>query len=317
MTGVRPTALGLCLAAILVVMPAGTSSAARRTEAPSAAATVESGRGPQLRVITLDPKKAKGVYKVTAAPGLATVLKLPEPWTTPPTCGDCVFGDAKQEGQLWRIDVFPETQSFSIKPTRLPGPDLPATAFVTNLDVTLEGGLSVAIFVELSLPEHADARVEFALPEAETGRARLTVLERQLEQRFSDRARALATELMLNAAMRGTTCRDFFGRPNRKDNVVVRLKQICRTSELLYVTFEVENRRRADVHLAAPTLESAKGALAAGHKLEKAALRFNERALGIAAVTPGAPEDPDRYRLTVTVAGVDDETAVVVEDIDL
>ena len=317
MTHLRPTALGLCLVALLLAAPAGAASTAKKAPPPSATATVEPGRGPQLRVITLDPKKAKGVYKVTAAPGLVTVLKLPEPWTTPPTCGDCVFGDAKLDGQLWRIDVFAETQSLSIKPTRLPGPALPATAFVTNIDVTLEGGLSVAIFVELSHPEHADARVEFVLPEAETGRARLTLLERELEQRFADRAQALATELMLSAAMRGTTCKDFFGRPNRKDNVVVRLKQICRTSELLYVTFEVENRRRADVPLAAAMLESAKGALAAGYKLEKTVLRFNERGLGIAAVTPGAPAEPDRYRLTVTVAGVDQELAVVVEDIEL
>lgn len=277
---------------------------------------VAGGKGPQLRVITLDPTKAKAVFKVNAAPGLATVIELPEPWTTMPTCGDCVFGDAKPDAQLWRIDVFPDTRSLSIKPTRLPGGDTPSSAFVTNIDVTLEGGLAVTLFVELTLPEAADARVEFLMRDEDKGKAKLTKRERDLEARFEERANATAIEMMLAAFMRGTTCRDFFGRPNRKDNVVVRLKQICRNSELVYVTFEVENRRRDDINLDAALLESTRQQASAGDKLEKSTLRFNERGLGVAAVRAGNAAEQDRYRLTVTVAGVDEETNVVIEDIE-
>ena len=121
---------------------------------------------------------------------------------------------------------------------------------------------------------------------------------------------------MLAALMRGTTCKDFWGRPNRADNVVVRLKQLCKNGELVYVTFEVENRRRADVHLDSVTLESDRVADAAGSKFEASALRFNERALGIAALRPGDLGAPDSYRLTVNVAGADGDTSVVVEGIE-
>lgn len=291
-----------------------------KAKAPGATTAAEQivagGKGPQLRVITLDPTKAKAVFKVNAAPGLATVIELPEPWTTTPTCGDCVFGDAKADAQLWRIDVFPDTRSLSIKPTRLPGADTPLSAFVTNIDITLESGLAVTLFVELTLPEAADARVEFVMRDEDKGKAKLTKRERDLEARFEERANAAGIEMMLAAFMRGTRCRDFFGRPNRKDNVVVRLKQICRNSELVFVTFEVENRRRADINLDATLLEGTRQHASAGDKLEKSTLRFNERGLGVAAVRAGNAAEPDRYRLTVTVAGVDEETNIVIEDIE-
>ncbi len=301
--------------ALASASPGKKQAAPQQTEAPPP--TTAAGRGPQLRVIKLDPQKPKAVYKVNAAPGLATVIQLPEAWTTTPTCGDCVFGDGKAEAQLWRLDVFPDTRTLSIKPTRVPGADAPASAFVSNIDVTLDGGLAVTLFVELTLPEAADARVEFTIPDADRADAKLTKRERELEARFDERVKQTSDERMLAAFMRGTTCKDFFGRPNRKDNVVVRLKQICRNSELVIVTFEVEDRRRDDITLDSSLLESTKGAASAGDKLEKTRLRFNERGLGVAAVQAPTDAAPDRYRLTVTVAGVDEETKVIVEDIEL
>ena len=305
------------LAVAIVAAPAAKKKPAVEVAVEVPAPTTSGGRGPQLRVIKLDPQKPKAVYKVNAAPGLATVIQLPEPWTTTPTCGDCVFGDAKAETQLWRIDVFPDTRSLSIKPTRVPGADAPPSAFVTNIDVTLDGGLAITLFVELTLPENADARVEFTIPDAERGEAKLTKRERELETRFDERLTERANERMLDAFMRGTTCKDFFGRPNRKDNVVVRLKQICRNAQLVLVSFEVENRRRDDIVLDTALLETTKGAPSAGDKLEKTELRFNERGLGIAAVQAAEGTAPERYRLSVTVAGVDEETKVVIEDIEL
>lgn len=308
------------VALALVGATPATKKKAPPVPAPAAeqtAPTTSGGRGPQLRVIKLDPQRAKAVYKVNAAPGLATVIQLPESWTTTPTCGDCVFGDAKAETQLWRLDVFPETHSLSIKPTRVPGADAPPSAFVTNIDVALDGGIAVTLFVELTLPESADARVEFTVPEAERADAKLSRRERELEGRFEERLKQRSNERMLEAFMRGAACKDFFGRPNRKDNVVVRLKQICKTGGLVLVSFEVENRRRDDIVVDRSVLEATKGAPTAGDKLEKTELRFNERGLGVAAIeSPGAAA-PERYRLTVTIAGVDEETQVVIEDIEL
>jgi hypothetical protein len=312
------SALIALLAVALAAAPTAKKKQPTPEPAPEAAApTTAAGRGPQLRVIKLDPQKAKAVYKVNAAPGLATVIQLPEIWTTTPTCGDCVFGDAKAETQLWRLDVFPDTRSLSIKPTRVPGADAPPSAFVTNIDVALDGGLAVTLFVELTLPESADARVEFTIPDAERGAAKLTKRERELEARFEERVGERANERLLDAFMHGTSCKDFFGRPNRKDNVVVRLKQICKNAQLVLVTFEVENRRRDEIVLDSALLETTKATPAAGDRLEKTALRFNERGLGVAAVQAAADSSPERYRLTVTVAGVDEETKVVIEDIEL
>lgn len=283
-------------------------------EAPAPAPMTSSGHGPVRRAIALDPRRAKGVYKVNAAPGLATVIELPEPWSVTPTCGDCVFDDAKIEGQLWRIDLLPDNRSLSIKPTRLPGPDVPSSAFVTNIDVTLDNGLSITLFVELSLPESADARIEFTLPDDDKAAAKLTKKERELEDRFAERAKSAATEIMLSALMAGSTCKDFWGRPNRSDNVVVRLKQLCRNGALTYVTFEVENRRRDDLFLVRATLEDTKQRPTGGEKLAKTTLRFNERGMGIAAIA-GVADGPERFKLTVTEEGVDGEQSVVVEDI--
>lgn len=306
--------------ALSALLAHGAALAARTKEPPVAEASpplVTDGQGPKRRSIALDSKRTRAVYKVNAAPGLATVIELPEPWAVTPTCGDCVFGDTKPDGQLWRLDVFPETRSLSIKPTRLPGPDAPASAFVTNIDVTLDGGLTVTLFVELSIPEQADARIEFTVADADKGDVKVAKRERELEERFNERVKSAANAALLEALLRGTTCRDFLGRPNRSENVVVRLKQLCRNGALVYVTFEVENRRRADLHLATAALESTRQSPSGGERLEKELLRFNERGLGIAAVIAGSGDaGPTRYRLTVSADGVEAETTVIVDDIE-
>lgn len=259
---------------------------------------------PRLRVIELDPDKAKSVHKVHAAPGLATVLALPEPWAVTPTCGDCVFGDEPAQGQLFRLDVFESTRTLSVKPTRVPGPDAPAASFITNIDVVLEGGLSVTFFVELVVPEAADARVEIALPEAALSRARLTIKERALEEAFSKRVAEASGTAMLDAFLTGTVCRDFFGRPNRSDGVVVRVSQLCRNGALVWVTYEVENRKRADVHLEGVSLVDGGGGASRLVRLEKDVLRFNESTRGVAALdVPAGGFKPTSYSLVVTEAG--------------
>jgi hypothetical protein len=296
---------------------AAAKKAAAAPEVVEAAAPVADGKGPRRRVIALDSRRAKAVYKVNAAPGLATVIELPEPWVTPPTCGDCVFGDAKPEAQLWRLDVSPQTRTLSIKPTRLPGADAPPSAFVTNIDVVLEGGLAVTLFVELAVPEEADARVELTLPDADKGQAKLSVRERELEAKFDERVTAAGDEKMLAAFLHGTTCKEFFGRPNRDENVVVRMKQMCRNGALLYVTFEVEDRRREDIVVTSAVLDGGKHEPSAGEKIEKERLRFNERALGVAAMGAPSPADPpQRYTLTVDAEGVDGPAKIVVDGLD-
>lgn len=287
---------------------AGEGPAAAPSSAPASApgepAPPVAGRGPALRVLALDPKKPKSVYKLNTAPGLATVIQLPEPWAVMPTCGDCVFGDAVPAGQLYRIDVLPETRTLSIKPTRLPSVDLPPSSFVTNIDVALQGGISVTFFVELTLPESADARVELTIPGAETSEAKLSIKERELEEKFAERVEERATARLLAAAGAGTVCRDFLGGPRRSDGLVVRMRQLCRNGALLWASFEVENRRRPDVALEGATLADASGASSSQVHFEKRRLRFNEATVGVAGIplTDGDVK-PSTYSLTVVEDG--------------
>ena len=304
--------------AACIALSFGAASASGRaaTKPASSAASTAVPAAPKLRVIDLDRKKEKVVYKVNAAPGLATVIELPEPWATTPTCGDCVFGDQKTEGQLWRLDLSPSTRTLSLKPTRVPGADLPASAFVTNIDITLNGGIAITLFVELTLPEAADARIDFTIPDDQKGAAKLTKRERELDAKFDERVTTAATDALLAGAMHGTKCKDFGGRPNRHEDVVVRLRQICRTSALVYLTFEVEDRRHDDVALTGAVLESTRHAAHPSDKLEKPALRFNERGLGIVALPIAGDGESDRYRLKLTVHGIDEDTIVTVDDIN-
>src|SRR5262245_48044471 len=93
-----------CVVALALSFVAGASP--KRSPARTETSESQRASGPSLRTIALDPKKPKAVYKLNTAPGLATVIQLPEPWVVLPTCGDCVYGDATPSGQLYRIDVF-------------------------------------------------------------------------------------------------------------------------------------------------------------------------------------------------------------------
>lgn len=277
-----------------------------------AAAPAPAQRGPALRTIELDPKRPKAVYEIHTAPGLSTTIQFPEPWAVMPVCGDCVFGDAEPRGQLFRLDVTQETRTLNIKPTRLPGRDVPPSAFLTNVDVTLEGGLAITLFVKLTLPEDADARVEFKVPEAEMGAAKLTKKEKELEAQFAARVDDAAAQKMLSAFMAGTKCRDFMGRPTRSDSLVVRLKQMCRNGALLYVVFEAENRSRNDAQIQSAILADASGATSSLAKLDKTVLHFNDSSVGVAAMPIADPSlPPSVYTLTITEDGGKDRTVVV------
>lgn len=259
---------------------------------------------PRLRTIEIDPQKAKAVYKVKTAPGLATVIQLPEGWAVRPTCGDCVFGDAEEKGQMFRLDVSEPLHTISIKPTRLPSVDVPASAFLTNIDVALKGGVSVTLFVEMALPEEADARVELVLPKEAMLEARQAVALKKLEEDFARRVDAAANERVLDALVAGTVCRDFFGRPNRSDGVVVRLVQLCKNGRFVYVVFDVENRNASEMALLPPSLTSKEGAGAGVGRVTADRLLFNQETRGIAAIAiDGAGVKPSSYVLTVSEDG--------------
>ena len=218
--------------------------------------------------------------------------------------------------QLWRLDLIPETNSVVLNAIRRPSATLSPLAFKTNLDVTLKSGLSIVIRIEIVLPDEADTRVQFTMNKSSTADAIMSKERERLEQEFSGRARAVAMKRMLDVHMQRTTCKDFGGRPNRNELIVVRLKQFCRTSNFIYLTFEVENRSGQDLQLATASFADRNGTPSTDAQFAKTRLAFNERTVGIAALEiPDGDLPPSSYTLTVQEDGGEDRD-VVVEGID-
>ncbi|MDP2345742.1 MAG: hypothetical protein Q8O67_32665 [Deltaproteobacteria bacterium] len=269
-----------------------------------------------IRTIRLDPKK-KAIYKLRLVPGVATTVQLPERWKETPICGECVFGDAEYKGQLFRLDLVDSTQTLTIKNARLPGPDVPPEGFITNLDVTLLGGATATFFIELTPdPNQADTRVEVTLPDDAKAGARRTAFDREMAAEFEGLLAEKADQAVMQAALFGTRCKDFAGGPRRTDQMVVRLRQMCRNGRLLWMTFEVENRNNLDLSLAVPSLSGENGVASTKSFFEKTTLLFNQTTRGIVAaelVDPAIPSSS--YALEVTEDGGRSRT-VLIDGID-
>lgn len=263
----------------------------------------------QIRTIQLDPKK-KLMYKLRLLPGVATTVQLPERWKEVPICGECVFGDAEYKGQLFRLDLLESTQTITVKNARLPGADpkwgvARPDSFYTNLDITLQGGATVTFILELTPdPNVADTRVEIELEAGAMADARRNAFDREMAVEFDARVATGVDAAIMQAALFGTKCRDFAGGPRRKDDMVVRMQQLCRNGKLLWVTFEVENRSSLDMALAAPNLIGENGVSSSKHFFQKQTLLFNDRTKGIAVAEltdPAIP--PSSYTLDVVEDG--------------
>ena len=309
------------IALLAAVVSAPASSASKPAAAGASSASTQADDTQQSHIIKLDPKRSNLIFVVHTTIGYATILKMPEGWVSTPVCGDCAFGDAKSEGDpLWRLDVEKATRTLTIKPILRPGVQksgafVPASAFATNIGVSLESGMTLSLTVDLvDHQARADATVTFTLPGDATGAARRTALERELEDQFADRVQQAAREKLLGAFMSGARCRDFAGRPNREDKLVVRLRQLCKMQGYLYITFEVENRGRSEALLQSASLSS-NTVLSTLTKFERPLLRFNDRSLGVAAVELSDSLPPSNFSLTVVEDG-GRARSVVIEGIE-
>lgn len=267
-----------------------------------------------IKIIEIDPAKRGEAYFVSASPSTKTVFQFPEAWATTPICGDCIIGDEQPTSQLWRLDLIPETNSVVLNAIRRPSSTLSPLAFKTNLDVTLKSGLSIVIRIEIVLPDEADTRVQFIIPGASTADAILSKERDRLEGEFAKRAQDAAMNRLLDLHMRGTTCRDFGGRPTRTDLMVVRLRQLCKTAGLIYITFEVENRGSDELQLASASLVD-RSIASTYVRFERQRLKPNERTVGIAAADLADEPPPSVYTLTVGEDGGRDRS-VTIDSID-
>jgi len=245
------------------------------------------------------------------------MLSFPEGWAAPPSCGDCIVGGAEQPAgsasTLWRIDIFEATNTIAVKPIAYPSPTLPITAFEASLDVTLQGGTAITIFLTLAeVPGNADLRVDFTLPAGEDAKSKRTALERELRADYDARLADAVREAMAETMMQPTKCRDFAGGPRRKDDVVTRVKQMCRNGSYVYVVFEVENASRKDLALAQASLAEKTSGEGDFFRFKKDRLLFRERTLGFAALPSVDPNAPvSTFTLTVTEDGGDNRNLVV------
>jgi hypothetical protein len=323
---IRPLVVALVLTAALA-----SSAEAAKPKAPAASPAPAAAAAPAAfpenesrasRVINLDPNRTNVVFIVKTTIGFATILKMPELWVSQPVCGDCVFGDAKPTDgaqPLYRLDMDPAARTITIKPIRIPGPQpdgsfIPPEAFVINVGLTLEGGMTVVLTLQLVInAAEADAYLEFKLPDDALGKAKKAKLESDLEAQFADRVKQATDDALLGAFMTGARCRDFSGRPTREDALLVRMKQLCKLHNVLYVVFEAQNRGRTEALLRDATLSSTTGIASDRFRFEKPLLRFNERSAGVASIPllEGSTLPPTTFTLTVAEDGGKDRTIVV------
>lgn len=278
----------------------------------SALTLMATASGPQLHVIELDPKRPRSVHEIRAAPGVSTTLNFPEAWAAPPVCGDCAFGDDEVKGQLWRLEVVEATNTIVVKPTRLPGPDVPPAAFLTNIDVTLKSGVAVTMFVKLVLPEEAFARVEFRLPESAMAASVLDAERQKLQAEFAARVDVALQEELLEAFLGKVRCRDTWGGPRQDKRMVVRVFQICRNRSFIFVNFEVENAAREDLQLLGASLTDADDASSDRAKFSRKLVKFDERVPGV-VLLPLEDETiaSSSYELVVTEDGGQARTVTI------
>jgi hypothetical protein len=323
--------LTLAIACALAASPA--AAKAKKPAPPPTAAVAQTATGaaaePSIfeptgrrRAVVLTPQQLSRPIGVKGAPNVATMLSFPEPWAAPPSCGDCIVGGQEPAGgaqpsTLWRIDIFDQTNTIAVKPIAFPGPDLPLTAFEASLDVTLAGGTAVTLFLTLAeVPANADLRIDFKLPEGADAKSRGTALERELRNEFDARLDVAVKEALAETMMAGTKCKDFAGGPRRKDELIARIRQVCRNASYLYVVFEVENGARTDLSLASAVLSGEASGESDFFRFRKDRLLFRERTLGFAALPSADLNSPSSsYTLTITEDGGSQRT-LTIEDID-
>ena len=312
--------------AFTILSGAAPSTSKKAAAAPEPASVVAPAGAGRVREVALDPKKRLEAPEIRLAPALTATLTFPEPWVSTPACGDCQYGADENKGQFWRLDIDPATNALSIKFIGQPTSAMLTDPPVTNINLQLESGLYVSLLITLTLDVKAsDLRVDFRLPAGAGGKEKLTAKEKELEGMFAGRVAEAASKELLTALLPGTKCRQFQGGPRRNEMMVVRMDQLCQNGRYVYVTFEVENRQRADLALLTATLTSQTGATNVESRgdaevpvvlFEKPTLAFNDRSRGIAAIPilDGALA-PSTYTLSVQEDG-GKERAVVIDGIE-
>lgn len=242
-----------------------------------------------LREITLHPKKTNQKVQIYGSLGVATAISLPDDWVGHPICGDCAFGNAEPKGELWQVTLLRETRTLVVRPIAIPGPDIPESEFLTNLQVALESGLNLTFFIQLVKKDKADFAVALLLPEGASSKERLSQRAKSLEASFAKKLEQALEAKAKDNIMSPVICRDVSNKIKRENGMVVTLSQLCHVGTHLYVTFEVKNRRREPLELGTATLTDPDDNSSSLQRFEKPLLQFNETTRGFASFSSIQP----------------------------
>lgn len=232
----------------------------------------------------LDPAKALDqVYDIYVAPNVGTTIQFPEDWTGSVFCGNCLFPGQIFKDQLFKLELSDKTDQMAVSATQIPGINgaPPAAGYLTALTVTLRSGITITALLHIALPENAQARVIFQMPNKDTANSILGHEREQRETEFKNRVKDAAADKIMSLLSHGVKCREFSGAPYRDQGFVVRLKQICKASSAAWVTFEAQNRLKTN------DLSFKQAVLHGGADIESEQFYFNKPTIGFDEIASG------------------------------
>lgn len=240
---------------------------AHPSKSAAAKSVPQTGAAPlrEIRQIPIDGERANKVYEIHTAIGFPAVVEFPEPFLEPPACGDC--GDKG----LFHIDINANNY-FTIKPGKYPGAQpngsvISPDEFVTTVNVRLQSKLTLTVVVRLTDREKADPRVVFTLPNRGGDKAYLQAqvdaARHELERTYAEKTELASQQLFLQAIAEPHQCVPA-SLHERKSDVVLEVRELCRFGNSLYVKFTVENRGRALLDIGEVSLLAARGQEALG-----------------------------------------------------
>jgi hypothetical protein len=285
-----------------------------------------------IRTVTLDPRVKVHPVEVVASPSMTTTLRLPDGFEAHNVlCGQCIEilpgGPSVRPAELshdprnWVIEKHVEEKSIHLRPAKLPSSSNPASAFESNIFISLAGGHALNITLRLldldadtgETQLGADAVVNLVLPDSATLSGKLRQERQKMLDHFDNDVADAAHKLFLQRLYGEIRCRRAWDRPHRTDQTVVRIKQLCSRLEdpkTFWVMFEVENRSAADLLIERVELEPESAVPVVQdplqYHLEKNLLAFAEKSRGMALVTLAADAQlPSSWRLRLTPGSPD------------
>ena len=328
--------------AVVVAVGVGSAIALANDENPDVYVGVAIPE-PVHRVVELDPKAKEPKVSVYGFPYVQTALIMPEGFSSV-RCSNCTLKTGKDDGEeltldpndasrpkkpkpklvaeAWQLERDDDAHKLYIKPTRFPNNEPgDISNFLATIHVTLDSGYSLGIVVNLVSPldeRPPDLTVVFTLPGAAKYSGKLAEADARREERFLERVRAEATDMLLDFLLGRPECKKAAGAPYVTEKLYVRLRWTCVTTRddtkgnddrAFWVIFSVTNSGTTKVVMDDAILSGESGTSSADggisqSKFDRPTIRNRKSTLAIAAtlLPPGA-SPPAKWHLSVREEG--------------